>query len=279
MNHRSAGLLGSAALVAASLAVLAMLWHQRNGLADLRVGIAAAQLRSLETTRLRTDNERMVAAQPGAAELERLRADREALRRLRAEIESLKQVAKMAAVEKPSDRKANPKPAPPPTTFAKGRPTPAGEWRNMGRASPAAIFETMLWAAASGDIDALAQSLTFDPKGRAAADRLWAQVSDTTRVQYATTERLLAALTAKDVPLGTAELLRHAVLHPGEMGDTSPGEKALVVARISDPEKKSKIVSLLAHRSGDEWRVLVPASAIQSYGNALTGEPNPSGGK
>lgn len=78
----SVGLLGLAAVSGAAL------WLQRQAAADLRDEIALLRGDQRELARLRVENQRLSAAQPATGEVERLRADRAAVGRLRAEIET-----------------------------------------------------------------------------------------------------------------------------------------------------------------------------------------------
>jgi hypothetical protein len=64
-------------------------WLQRQATEALRGELELVRQESGEIARLRSEQERLKAAQPDPAELERLRADRSALLRMRAEIESL----------------------------------------------------------------------------------------------------------------------------------------------------------------------------------------------
>lgn len=74
---------------------------QRQTSAALRTELELLRDENREIARLRAEHQKLIAAQPGAAEVERLRADRAALIRLRAEIDELKSgVERMARAEK-----------------------------------------------------------------------------------------------------------------------------------------------------------------------------------
>lgn len=269
LNRNTCFVLTMAVLVAVAAGILI---SQRRAAAEL---VRERQL-TLEQHRrganLRAEIARLAAVQPEAAELERLREDRDAARRLRAEIEALKEAAKTTAA-RPVATPASQEPARPKGTFAEGRLAKAEEWRNVGRATPIAAFESALWAAAAGDIDALASSLVFDPTWRAQVDQLWAKLSEPTRTQYATPERLFAALTAKDIPLGAAQVMREQILKPGEMGINAPGETTFVMAALTNPKANStKRVGLFLHPSPDGWLLMVPGAAVVKYRDLLTGK-------
>src|SRR4051812_41945177 len=68
---------------------------------------------------------------------------------------------------------------------------PASAWTNAGKATPATAIETVLWAAAGGDVEAVADTIALSPTARQKADALWAQLSDETRAKYGTPEKLM----------------------------------------------------------------------------------------
>jgi hypothetical protein len=66
---------------------------QREATANLRSEVALLRENQRELATLRAERERLIAAQPAPAEVERLRADRTALNQLRAEIDKMKEHA------------------------------------------------------------------------------------------------------------------------------------------------------------------------------------------
>jgi predicted aminopeptidase len=93
LSHRSgAGLLLIVALVAG-----VTWWLQAQEAEALRAELALLRDERGEFLRLSAENRRLTADQPPPAEVERLRADRAAILRLRAEIETLKAAAEMRA--------------------------------------------------------------------------------------------------------------------------------------------------------------------------------------
>ncbi|HEY1110032.1 MAG TPA: hypothetical protein VGE76_15385 [Opitutaceae bacterium] len=238
------------------------LWHLRSEASALRADLDQASKLKTERERLGAELAKQARELPGADELARLRSDREALRRLRAEVESLK-----AVVAKPPAPHA--KTADKRGTFADARLANAAEWKNVGRATPIASFETALWAAASGEVDALAQGLVLEPSARGELEALWAELPPGARGQYGSPERLLAALTLKDIPLGAAQVFNTEVLKPG----THPfeGEISRVVAALLTAENKRTTHALHLQHTGDEWKLVVPQSAVKKYRERLAG--------
>jgi uncharacterized protein HemX len=80
----------AALLVIAALGIGAAVLVQRRETEALRAEVALLQAGAREQARLEAEHRRLLAAQPPAAEVERLRNDRAALLRLQAEIEALK---------------------------------------------------------------------------------------------------------------------------------------------------------------------------------------------
>ena len=72
-------------------------WLQAQEAAALRAEVALLRDERSELARVRAENLRLTTEQPPAAEIERLRADRAATLRLRAEIEALKAAAETRA--------------------------------------------------------------------------------------------------------------------------------------------------------------------------------------
>jgi hypothetical protein len=68
------------------------------------------------------------------------------------------------------------------------------EWRNVGRATPAAALETLLWAFYVKDLDIVADSHAFNESDRRILDTWFASFSDAVRARYGTPERLLAPM-------------------------------------------------------------------------------------
>jgi len=222
--------------------------NPRQTEAELRNEFVSQRERNMELSRLREENRRLVAAQATEEQLSALRGDRVALERLRSEIDALKERAKESA---------------PSTAPKKSIPAafiPASDWKNVGGATPAAALQTALWAAAGGDLETLTRMLYLDAKVKAQADQLFAGLPDAVRQQYGSAERLIALLTAKDVPLGAMQPLEEKPFGP---------EDVAMAVRLQSPEGKTKSVVLTAHRVDDAWRLKVPVSAVQKYTHAL----------
>jgi hypothetical protein len=257
-NRRSLTLL--VALVAAVATGLA--W-QRQTTTKLRGEIARQRAEGRGRAQLRTENQRLASAQPTAEELDALLAERAAVAQLRTELDSLRRRALASATTRQATA---PKPAPvtPPLT---GNVLAHPLWQNLGAATPAAAFETTLWASAGGDIDALAGLLALDPEARTEALALFAHLPEKLRQEFVSPERLVAVLTAKDVPLGSATILGQ---YP------SPADTKLA-AQIFDAEGQQKISLFSLRAEGDRWRLVVPGNAVKRYAAWLRAPPAAAG--
>ena len=237
---------------------------QRQTAAMLRAEVELQREQVKTRAELAANIARLRAEQISAADLQALRADHLAMVRLRGEIDGLRrradETARVVAVKAIEAAK------PREPSILEG-PLPASAWRNAGSATPAAALETVLWAAAGGEVDALAGLLRFDAGVRARVDALFAGLPETTRAEYGTPERLIAALTARDVPQGKAKL-------SDTKADIS-GDRWMVM-QISETEGKAPRGVLFSLRpEGGTWGLVVPASAVEKYAVMLeTKEPD-----
>ena len=75
---------------------------------------------------------------------------------------------------------------------------PANEWKNAGRATPNAAVETLLWAAAGGDVDTLSKAILLDASAQTKAQALFARLPEAAQAQYGSPDNLIALMIAKD---------------------------------------------------------------------------------
>ncbi len=220
-------------------------WQQRTT-AELRGKIGRQRAETREVARLQAANQRLAAAQPTEEELTDLLARQVTLDQLRAE---------RITMQRREEEMAQPVVAGPAAPSLKGNSVGYKLWRNVGQATPAAAFETALWAAAAGDLDALAGLLAFDDEAKkqatAAFDRLPAAMQD----ELGTPEKLIALLTAVDVPLGRASIL----------GEVSTPAGTKVTSQLIDAAGRSKVTLFTLQPDGDSWRLKVPAGVVAKY--------------
>ena len=218
--------------------------HMR--LAQMREEIAALRVDERELARVRAENKRLAAESISPAALEALRADRAAVIRLRAEVEALK----ARPVARATSPAAAPAPPPEPKTLS------ATESRNLGRATAAASFETVVWAAGNQDVETLHQSIALEGAALKKADELFARLPPEDRKELGTVDRLVAYLTARDVLSA-----KMSVLAQMPVGDDRHVMRVLVEG--ADGTKRMPTFSL--RRYPDGWKLLVPEAAIDKY--------------
>ena len=238
----------SAALLALALVVGAAWWLRRQSAAELRGEIALLQDEHRELAQVKADHRRLVAAQVSEAELARLRADRAAVVRLRGEIENLRAGAEQK--ERALARAALPLIA-------------ASEWKNAGRATPAATVETLLWAESRRDIDALAAMVAFDASLRPMVDRFFAVLPESRRTAAGSVEHLVAEFIAKDTPPSAMRIAEEKTVET---------DGATLVVQLKNQVGVVFEVPMTLQRRDDGWRLAVPPEAVQKIANAVGNE-------
>jgi hypothetical protein len=237
-----------------ALAMVLGLGWQRLNLEPVRAELEVLRDRQGEMARLRAERARLQAQQVSDAELERLRADRAAIRRLQSEVSAVRTSAEtkqQAAAARAAER------------FAVGQAMPSGEWKNAGAATPAAALETVLWAAAGGEVAALAQRIQFDVAGKRAADALFESLSPAEKAKHAGPAHFLAFLSIRDVPVGTATV---------QSWPQAPDYVQPVGLSLAAEGTKSRNVTLVFQRVGAEWKLRATEAAVAKYAAALQGK-------
>jgi hypothetical protein len=127
-------------------------------------------------------------------------------------------------------------------------------WKNEGRATPEAAVETMLWAAAGGDLDVLHDTLVLTPDARSKAAEILDRLPAETRQQYLTPEDLMGVVVAGNVPLGSAQLVARQQNWEGQ---------ATEFLRLKDSSGRTRLVYLQLRQAPDGWKLTVPKSAVE----------------
>jgi hypothetical protein len=234
-----------------AVTVTTILGWQRQAAGKLHASLAWEQSQARELMRLTAEHQRLVANKATEAQIADVLAERALVAQLRAQLTTMQQRVQEAAATR--NAPANVLPITPPSLTGNVLAYPL--WQNAGQATPAAAFESILWASSVGDIDALVKLLAFEPEARSQAEALFAQLPAAVRQEFVSPERLIAFLAAKDVPLGSASILK---LYP------TPAETK-VSAQIFDAEGKQKIALLSMRPEGADWRLVVPRNAIKRY--------------
>jgi cell division protein FtsL len=236
--------------------VIAALGWQRRTANALRGEIARQHAQARERARLEAEHRRLLAAQPTEGELEVVLASQMAAEQLRAKLTTMRRREEAAARAVAAQRAADSEAAIP---SLQGNLLAARLWQNAGQATPDAAFQTTLWASAAGDIDSLTDLLTFDADARNQATATFDRLPPALQNELGTPERLIALLTAVDVPLGSASIL----------GQYPNATDTKVAARLIDADGKSKVAMFSLQTDGARWRLQVPAAVVEKYAGWL----------
>jgi hypothetical protein len=143
---------------------------------------------------------------------------------------------------------------------------PAGDWRFAGQANPADTLESVLWTARTGDVDRLAGLIALDPKTKAKADALFAELPEDARSQYGSSEKVIATLIAAQMPTDYAAMATFREV------DSAP-DSALLGVRIQAATGNQHDLTFKFQRELDNWRLDVPASAANNLERQLSAAP------
>lgn len=251
-GKRSFAILG--ALIVATITVLGWQHRQSN---ELRAELVRQRTLTNEQARLQEENQQLVAAQITETELTDLIARRIEVEELRTQLATMQR--RVAAATQAAAAAAAAVEARAEIPSLVGNSIAAHLWQNAGQATPAATFQTTLWASASGDIDALTDLLAFDVEARREATATFDRLPVSLQNELGTPERLIALLTAMDVPLGQASIV----------GQFPNPTDTKVAAHLTDAEGKSKTAVFSLRADADRWRLVVPVQVVQQYAGLL----------
>lgn len=243
--------------------------------AELRRDADALHKQADERNRMEAEHARLVAIQPTQAELTALREDRAALEKLQQELQELQKASAPASTQ--PDRQPTQPVLP---------TVPAAEWKSVGRATPAATIETLLWARAHGNVDVIAAGLVFESeRARARAESLLDSLPPEWGAHLGSPERLIALLAARDGgydslssmqivaerPVDAEFLDGYKTQHPDvtNVSFVSVNLHRESEAGTQRPTASRQRRSLMMQRSFDGWKLVVPAAIVDSYAEKL----------
>jgi hypothetical protein len=183
--------------------------------------------------------------------IQRSEEERAELEKLKADVATMKQRAQDFA------RAAG-------VTPGAGKIIPVSDWKNAGRDTPQSGLETALWAATGGEVETLAGSLTFTASARQKADAFFAGLSENTRQQYGSAEKLLALMISKDA----SSVAGMAVLGQKEVTPDDVGMRV----RFANDEGKTKEQSFLLHRGNAGWQLVLNDDAVEKFAKQVSGK-------
>ena len=173
------GIVGVVAVAATAIAI-----RQFQTTAQLRTEVAALREQTSALAALRAETRRITEEKTDEhAELVRLRAEKEAF-------------IKTVAAQKTSTARASSGTAPVRAAGAREALAPGmvsvEMMANVGRATPTAAAQTMMWAMQRGDTKTVASVLEFEPPERAKLEAFMATLPEKVRTDYGTPEELIA---------------------------------------------------------------------------------------
>lgn len=232
-------------------------WSQSRTNAALRDERRHLREQSAELSRLEEKRNQLQAALLDGPDLEKLKTDAEKASQLRQQNEKNK-----AALAKISGT--------PTTQPSNTPPDQPANWRNAGQATPADTLQSVIWAATNGDVDSLMPMIAFDVETRAAAEAFLQSQSDSIRAQYPTIEKLVATIMSGSISTGLrkAELLKQTEAGP-HLVTTTFALHTVSKGSTANQSVSARPVTFWFQQIGDEWKLLVPASAIEGYKKML----------
>jgi outer membrane murein-binding lipoprotein Lpp len=141
---------------------------------------------------------------------------------------------------------------------------PVSEWKNAGRATPGATAETVLWAAAGGDVATIANAISLTDSARQKAEAIFARLPEQTRSEYGTVDNLAALMIAKDA----ATVTGMQVLGQRELSN----DQVVMRLRFGNDEGKTKDQALPLQRTADGWKVIITDDPIDKWARQLSGK-------
>lgn len=217
-------------------------------------------------------------AQDEHRELTALRREQQRLQRLEHEPQEIRST--VGSAMRGERNNAESRSANTPGTMVLGEWAPPSAWKNRGCTTAANTIETVMWAAAGGDVENLRRVLELDEATTIKLDQLLATMPPATRTLYPTPKHLVAAFTAKAIPLGEAQLVWQQQLGPDDavacvwsknaIADQSVrGEKNTEPISPPRSDHKTKSVFLTLRRTTEGWHIVVPPRAIDSLAKDL----------
>ena len=219
-------------------------------------------VRQHEVARLQSENRNISSGLLPNADLERLRVDHAAVVRLRGEIDALK-AREQAPAELPRSESV---------ALAAETPAdamiPAHDWKNVGRATPAAAVETALWAAAGGELNTLAGMMYLNTEGRAKVESALAGLPEQIRPSLGTPERMMAMLAMKDLPLSSMQALQVSAPLEGPGIPVNP-DVAVVQLKLQNADGATKSTKLTLRQGSAGWGFEVSSDVVDKYLRAV----------
>ena len=159
---------------------------------------------------------------------------------------------------------------------------PRASWQNLGRTTPAAAFETLMWGFSVKNEDAITAAVAFNASDQAILDRWFAGLPEAVREQYGSPRRLLAPLfedwsNFDHDPVAAFQVLDQSPHGPNGMEVTywerlASGQERQ--SKIDFTEEKAGAGNWQSHPSGhgmspDQWQKMVFSQIDPATGQVI----------
>jgi cell division protein FtsL len=240
-------------LVMAAFAVLCVTHRGRRAAALQMIALTNARHENLELHGLQSENRQWAAAQLTDEEARRLQQRHSEVEALRSR---LLELTKKAGERQAADATEN----------AETAAIPATAWAYVGRATPEAAIQSVLWAASRGDVDRLASMLSFGADDRALAEAMYSQLPPEAQASYGSPQKVVATLLAGTFPKDASA----ATIGESHQWD----EDAALSMDVAHTDGESAMHSNVFRfrRAADGWQLLVPPAVLAGYEKILQGE-------
>lgn len=129
-------------------------------------------------------------------------------------------------------------------------------FQNVGANTPAAAFQTLIWAAVKGNDSQVADLLTLDSAAQFRADRILQGLDDDNRSQW--TAQKLGVLWFEQ------HMLNQPALQISNVATDSEGNATVTINGLGTSQQIQ-----MQHASGGQWQLVVPGSAMEGVQTQL----------
>lgn len=237
-----------------------LVW-QRADNARLAREIAALRGAGSEAAVLLGENARLEADLPRPETVAALRDDRQALVRLRAQLDAIRATDRLQGNKQSVEHLV-----------------PLSALTHAGLATPQAALETALWAGTNGHVDVLASVFVFENREvRARAEHLLGELPAQIKGRYRSPEHLIAAMALPDmkyVEVGAVRLidLGESRLEKVREDEADTGAVAEFTMDFREFGKEPRRKTWFLYQKPAGWKVAIPQVAVEFYAERILRE-------
>lgn len=242
--------------------MVATLWYQQRSNGRLETEIENLRRQNSDLTVVQADNRRLIAAAPDRAE--GIRKKREELIRLQAQIAAWQnQIETLDRRREQASRR--PPPSEPPVLVPLPGMMTLGANQNVGRDTPAHLFQTRMWAIIHQDWQTLADSYAWEPEALVEFNATFSRLSPEEQARFGTPERMavMSAFNSSNSSPSASQLAGPGLTVAAE-NVIGPDDVDIVGRTQISADKTKDSPPMRVHRFPDGWKyTFPPASAEQ----------------